>query len=210
MSETSEPRHCTRCGKSIPGSSRFCDQCGAPVNSIVLPPAQPQVAGMSKAAQITVIAFVALVFSCLVLFALLQWSAQGGAAGSASDDAAYCKNFPFDDKCPNHEQYKSPSIAQQPDQLQRDGDSTMACLKMVRKKGEIDESFTYVSGTVKNTCGRDFSYVEVSFKLIDREGNIVGTAVANQTNLKDGETWKFQAMETPASHHDRFEGVSAY
>jgi len=73
-----------------------------------------------------------------------------------------------------------------------------------------NKSFTYVSGTVKNTCGRDFSYVEVSFKLIDHDGNVVGTAVANQTNLKDGETWKFQAMGTPAAHHDRFEGVSAY
>jgi hypothetical protein len=81
---------------------------------------------------------------------------------------------------------------------------------MVRKKGEFDESFTYVSGTVKNTCGRDFSYVEVSFKLIDHDGNVVGTAVANQTNLKDGETWKFQAMGTPAAHRTRFEGVSAY
>lgn len=145
-----------------------------------------------------------------MVFAIVQWSAQGGAANTASDDAAYCKNFPFNDKCPNHEQYKGPSLAHQPDQLHPDRASALACLQMARKKGEIDESFTYVNGTVKNTCGRDFSYVEVSFKLIDHDGNVVGTAVANQTNLKDGETWKFQAIGTPAAHRDRFEGLSAY
>lgn len=210
MSETNEPLYCTQCGKNIPGSSQFCDQCGTPVRPIVQQPAQPQAARSSKAVQIAVVAVVAFLFCCLALFALVQWSAQGGATNNASNDPAYCKNFPFDDKCPNHEQYKSPGVAHQPDKLRPDGDSTLGCLQMVRKKGEVDESFTYVSGTVKNTCGRDFSYVEVSFKLIDHDGNVVGTAVANQTNLKDGETWKFQAMGTPAAHHDRFEGVSAY
>ncbi len=170
----------------------------------------PQTDRRSKGAQIAVVVIVAFLFSGLVVFAIVQWSAQGGAANTASDDAAYCKNFPFDDKCPNHEQYKGPSLAHQPDQLHPDRASALACLQMARKKGEIDESFTYVNGTVKNTCGRDFSYVEVSFKLIDHDGNVVGTAVANQTNLKDGETWKFQAIGTPAAHRDRFEGLSAY
>lgn len=193
MHETNEPLYCTQCGKKIPGASLFCDQCGTPVSPIVQQPAQQlPAARRSKAVQIGVIAFVAFIFSCLVLFALVQWSAQGGGAGNANEDA------------------KTPTVARQPDQLQPDIDSTLACLKMVRKGGEIDESFTYVTGTVKNTCGRDFSYVEVSFKLLDRDGNVVGTAVANQTNLKDGETWKFQAIGTPAAHRDRFERVSAY
>ena len=197
MHETNEPLHCTRCGKNIPVSGQFCDQCGTPVSPIVQRPAQQLPAQQeadrrSKSGQLGVIAFVVFIFSCLVLFALVQWASQGGATNNASDDS------------------KSPSVAHQPDQLHPDGDSTLRCLQMVRKKGEFDESFTYVSGTVKNTCGRDFSYVEVSFKLIDHDGNVVGTAVANQTNLKDGETWKFQAMGTPAAHRTRFEGVSAY
>lgn len=174
-------------------------------------PAPPTIPRKSRTVQIAAITIAAFLSFCFLLFALAQWSAQGGgAANNASDVAAYCKNFPFDDKCPNHEQYKSPSLAHQPDQLDSDGDSTLGCLQMVRKNGEVDGSFTYVRGTVKNTCGRDFSYVEVSFELLDHEGNVVGTAIANQTNLRNGETWKFQAMGTPAAHHDRYEGVSAY
>lgn len=222
MQETNGPLCCTQCGKNISGLSRFCDHCGTPVRPMVQQPVQPQATHpravrSSNTTHTAVIVFLVVVaLFVVVIFVIAPKGADIGSSQPKTDypetgvSDEYCKNFPFDEKCPNHKQYKSPNLAHQPDQLHPDGDSTLGCLQMVRKSGETDESFTYVRGTVKNICGRDFSYVEVSFKLLDRDGNVVGTAIANQTNLKNGETWKFQAMGTPAAHHDRFEGVSAY
>ncbi|MGA7291936.1 MAG: FxLYD domain-containing protein [Terriglobales bacterium] len=81
---------------------------------------------------------------------------------------------------------------------------------MVRKRAVVDDFGTTITGTIKNDCGRDFSYVQVTFKLFDRSDNVVGTALANQANLKNGETWKFEATGTPAAHHDRLDEISAY
>ena len=74
----------------------------------------------------------------------------------------------------------------------------------------MDEFGTTITGTLRNNCGKDFSYIEVTFKLFDRAGNVVGTALANQTNLKAGETWRFKAFGTPAARHDRLDEISAY
>ena len=37
-------------------------------------------------------------------------------------------------------------------------------------------------------------YIEVTFTLYDADGNNIGTALANTNNLKDGGTWKFEAI----------------
>jgi len=123
----------------------------------------------------------------------------------------FCKNFPFDEKCPNHDQYKASGIVHQPDQLHPDADSTSVCLERGKRSSEVDEYdiATTITGTVKNNCGRDFSYVEIDFKLFDHKGNVVGTAMANQTNLKAGETWKYKAVGVPA-YSNRFDSVTVY
>jgi hypothetical protein len=67
------------------------------------------------------------------------------------------------------------------------------CLSPPSYKAVAEEYVTYITGTIKNTCGRSFSYVQVTFKLFDGSGAVVGTALANQANLGNGETWKFKA-----------------
>lgn len=86
-----------------------------------------------------------------------------------------------------------------------------SCLERGKRNSEVDEYevATTITGTVKNNCGRDFSYVEIGFKLFDHKGNVVGTAIANQTNLKAGETWKYKAVGEPA-HSNRFDSITAY
>jgi Double zinc ribbon len=67
------------------------------------------------------------------------------------------------------------------------------CLELLSKHGSVDEYSTTITGTIKNDCGRRFRYVQVTFKLFDASGDVVGTALANQNDLEFGETWKFKA-----------------
>ena len=53
-----------------------------------------------------------------------------------------------------------------------------------------------VTGTFTNTSGSELGYVQVSYNLFDADGNQVGTALANTSNLADGGTWKFEAFGT--------------
>ena len=53
-----------------------------------------------------------------------------------------------------------------------------------------------IEGTVTNNSGRDLSYVQILIPTYDADGNKVGSAMANINNLKDGETWKFEAIDS--------------
>jgi hypothetical protein len=84
------------------------------------------------------------------------------------------------------------------------------CLSFHRNSGQTDDYSTTITGTITNNCGRSFSYVEVTFKLFDGAGNVIGTALANQTNLSNGETWKFSAIAMRAAKRDTLDTISAY
>lgn len=60
----------------------------------------------------------------------------------------------------------------------------------------VDESgYTpKATGILKNNTDKDKSYVQITFAVKDKDGNKLGTAIANINNLKAGETWKFEAM----------------
>lgn len=60
----------------------------------------------------------------------------------------------------------------------------------------VDESdFTpKATGILKNNSGKDVSYLQIEFAVKDKDGNKLGTAIANINNLKAGDTWKFEAM----------------
>ena len=59
---------------------------------------------------------------------------------------------------------------------------------------ETDSMATYLKGIVKNNSGKDCTYVQVMFNLYDKDGNQIGTALANVNNLEKDGTWKFKAM----------------
>jgi len=50
----------------------------------------------------------------------------------------------------------------------------------------------YVNGTAK--VNRDCSYASVEFRLLSSSGELVGSALANEVNLKKGDTWRFSAI----------------
>lgn len=53
---------------------------------------------------------------------------------------------------------------------------------------------SYISGVIKNNTDKKYSYVQITFALFDKDGNKVGTALANVNSLDAGETWKFEAI----------------
>ena len=50
-----------------------------------------------------------------------------------------------------------------------------------------------ITGTLTNTSSQDKSYVQVSYNLYDKDGNLIGNAYANANSLKAGANWKFEA-----------------
>lgn len=61
---------------------------------------------------------------------------------------------------------------------------------------KVDESgfAPKATGILKNNTDTDKSYIQITFAVKDKDGNKLGTAMANINNLKAGETWKFEAI----------------
>lgn len=58
-----------------------------------------------------------------------------------------------------------------------------------------DSGFTpKATGILKNNTDTDKSYIQITFAVKDKDGNKLGSAMANINNLKAGDTWKFEAM----------------
>lgn len=69
--------------------------------------------------------------------------------------------------------------------------------------GEVDMAVDYnsylgysvnIKGVLKNTTGKEFSYVSVTFAIYDKDGNQIGTALDNMNYLQPGSTWSFDAI----------------
>ncbi len=63
-----------------------------------------------------------------------------------------------------------------------------------------DGYWDHIEGIVQNNTGKDLDYVQISFTLYDADGNVLGTAFANANNIKDGGTWKFDALITDENY----------
>ena len=73
-------------------------------------------------------------------------------------------------------------------------------VKVDKYQVEITNSYNdgfalYIEGIVTNNSGRDLTYMQILIPTYDADGNKVGDAMANINNLKDGETWKFNAID---------------
>ncbi|WP_291636449.1 FxLYD domain-containing protein [Clostridium sp.] len=52
----------------------------------------------------------------------------------------------------------------------------------------------YIVGTIKNTSNNSYRYVGVNINLLDKDGNLVGSTLANVKNLQGYKSWKFKAI----------------
>ena len=76
-----------------------------------------------------------------------------------------------------------------------ENNSAEAKYEFIEEPKMVEKDYsTYIVGTIKNNSGMEKGYIEVTFTLYDADGNNIGTALANTNNLKDGGTWKFEAI----------------
>ena len=85
-----------------------------------------------------------------------------------------------------------------------------SCLTLVSHKFTAEEYSESITGTIKNNCDRRFGYVQITFKLYDEHDNVIGTALANQSSLDAGETWKFKAHCFVSPRKFALDGITAY
>lgn len=64
---------------------------------------------------------------------------------------------------------------------------------VIEDEGEPLESVT-VEGIVENNSDEQASYVEVSVRVFDADGNQLDSYIANTTDLDGGSTWAFEVM----------------
>jgi hypothetical protein len=196
MQEANESVFCTQCGTSIARSAQFCDQCGSPVARRREPTGEVTVVAKGRGNHPVgkMLGAAALVIVALWIVGLLTQGKDGN--GSTRNNPA-----------PKPERSRGVEEAYTPPTIM----ATSECLERGKRNSEVDEYeiATTIVGTVKNNCGRDFSYVEISFKLLDHKGDVVGTAMANQTNLRAGETWKYKALGS-AAYSNQFDSITAY
>lgn len=71
-------------------------------------------------------------------------------------------------------------------------------LEVVNSDWKSDEyGYAYIEGIVKNNSNKEFSYVEISFNLYDKDGNIITSEFTNVTHLDPYGTWKYKVTIWP-------------
>ncbi|MGE5590998.1 MAG: FxLYD domain-containing protein [Bacillota bacterium] len=82
-------------------------------------------------------------------------------------------------------------------------------LEVVETNTVSEDFMRYVTGTVKNNSNKKYSYAQVEINLYDKDGNQVGSTLANINNLEPGGTWKFKAPH-PGGCSDQLQGQRRY
>ncbi len=84
---------------------------------------------------------------------------------------------------------KSENIASKEDSTEE----KVADYEITELNVDTSDYFPKATGKLKNNSGEEKSLVQITFPVKDKECNKLGTAVAMVNDLKDGETWKFEA-----------------
>ncbi len=75
-------------------------------------------------------------------------------------------------------------------------------------EGRTNYGSQCINGAIKNTSGKQLSYVGVTFALYDQDGNQIGTAIDNINDLTPDSTWKYTAMTLDTEQFASFELTS--
>lgn len=133
-----------------------------------------------------------------VIIVIVVVAIAGGAAGSGNggsnaaqpQDAASVDSEASPDSGTATEDSAASSDSDADDSAEADSDYT------ITDEAFVDNGYgSYsITGTFTNATGRELSYVQVTYRMLDADGAQIGTALANTNNLPDGSAWKFDAM----------------
>lgn len=81
----------------------------------------------------------------------------------------------------------------------------------LEKDGNEYYEMKYIVGTIKNNTSKKTSYIQVTFSIYDKDGNVIGSAIDNVNYIEPGGTWKFKAMILEEEYDSfKFESVSGF
>lgn len=66
------------------------------------------------------------------------------------------------------------------------------------KAATNEYGYMEITGRVKNTSSKTYTYAQITFIVANSAGEQVGSAMANVNNLEAGATWKFRAVSLAA------------
>ena len=166
-------KYCSNCGNQINEGEGFCSKCGTKVGAVQT--SQPV---NKKKGGLPAWAIVLIVLG--VIFFLLVGCVAGCTASL---------NKTLEDNKSASEGNVS------------NGDNNNTTTASTTFTYQVDKQYNgdygigyYIEGKVKNNADKDFSYVQIEFICYDKQGNNLGTAIANTNNLLGGQTWKYKAM----------------
>jgi len=69
-------------------------------------------------------------------------------------------------------------------------------LELIDTPKAVTNEYGYmeITGRVKNTSSKTYSYAQITFIVANNAGEQVGSAMANVNNVEAGATWKFRAV----------------
>lgn len=71
---------------------------------------------------------------------------------------------------------------------------------------DSNEFAMYIEGKIKNNTEKEYSYVQVTFKTYDKDGNNLGSCLDNSSALDANGVWKFKAICTESVEEiDKYE-----
>lgn len=176
---------CNNCGKEINPQSAFCDQCGAPVNAAPQQPAQ-QNTTLCQAEQPRQ---EKKMNGCLLAFIIFMAVVLVGGIAVLIGGYFISKKVMAELPAITEEWQKIAAAAEiesAKNMILVGGDAGLAI--------KNEKYSSYLEGKLKNESQESYSYVSVSFSLYDAQGNKIGVALDNTSDIGPGETWAFEAL----------------
>lgn len=193
--------YCTSCGNEIPSSASFCPECGAKRDAETVQHQKSRSESYSKEKSKLRHRFPGFAEGNTTrrnvitggVYTVIGLTAIGTLTDSPEDNSANSGGESY----PNAFSYDESTEIVFEDGINAETDSI----------GSL-----YIRGTARNESGQDYSYVQVTWAVVDSSGAKIADALANTSGLAAGQRWRYEAVAASAPEADSFDldSVTAY
>jgi predicted RNA-binding Zn-ribbon protein involved in translation (DUF1610 family) len=200
--------YCTSCGEEIPSSASFCPECGAKQDADTVQHQKSSSESSSKEKSKLRHRFPGFAEGNTTrrnvitggVYTVIGLTAIGTLTGSSEDDSGSSEDDSANsggESYPNAFSYDESTEIVFEDGITAETDSI----------GSL-----YIRGTARNESDQDYSYVQVTWAVVDSSGAKIADALANTSGLAAGQRWRYEAVAASAPEADSFdlESVTAY
>lgn len=122
------------------------------------------------------------------LLVALALTACGGETNTTTEDPADTAAETQVEETQETEEATEPEVAEE------ENSESAEDIELVEVTQDESSPMVKVTGKIKNTSGKDLSYLQIEIPIYDADGAKLGTALANINNLKADDVWKFEAI----------------